>query len=186
MPVTPSTVAFYALALGVVACAAGVAFMRNILHAALALLGALVGVAGLYIYLGADFLGMTQLLVYVGGILVVLLFAILLTNRIGEVRLTNPSMGRGPAVILGLLAAAGLALVALRTAFPRTVAVATPTTLRLGDAFLREYLLLFELASVILLVALVGALVLARRAVRSSGVKAALPEPATAEGEPRS
>lgn len=188
MSLTPSTVAFYALALGVVACAAGVAFLRNILHAALALLGALIGVAGLYLYLGADFLGMTQLLVYVGGILVVLLFAILLTNRIGEVRLTNPTVGLGVPAVLGLLATAGLGFVALRTAFPRTPAVATPTTLRLGDAFLREYLFLFELASVILLVALVGALVLARRAVRESQrahqLSSSTPTPAAAKGAP--
>ena len=63
----PGTLVFYALAALVIGCAAVVAFSRNMLHSALALLGTLAGVAGLYLHLGADFLGITQLLIYVGG-----------------------------------------------------------------------------------------------------------------------
>ena len=157
---------FYGLAALVLGGAAGVAFSRNILRAAFLLLSTLGGTAGLYLYLGADFVGVTQLLIYVGGILVLLLFAVLLTNRIGDVPVTNQVLGRGTA--LPIVALVGVLLVTAVgvTAWPQTEAVTAPTTARLGDAFLREYLLPFELASLVLLVALVGAMVIARRAAR--------------------
>src|SRR5215467_11829494 len=164
--INPSALVFYGLALLVVASAAGVALSRNILYAGFSLMGTLGGVAGLYLYLGADFLGIAQLIIYVGGILVLILFAILLTNRIGDMKITNVSVslpiGGAMAAILMLL----LGYIAAQTKWPETEAVATPTTARLGDAFLREYLLPFELASVILLMALVGAMVIARRAAK--------------------
>ena len=94
----PGTVVFYALAALVIGCAALVAFSRNMLHSALALLGTLAGVAGLYLHLGADFLGITQLLIYVGGILVLVLFAVLLTTQIGDVKASNTSLGRALAL----------------------------------------------------------------------------------------
>lgn len=163
---TAGVAIFYALALLVVVCAAGVAFSRNLLHAAFLLLGTLGGTAGLYLFAGADFVGVVQLLVYVGGVLVLLLFAVLLTNRIGEVRATNSSVSVWIALPITAFLAGGLAFLALESPWPTTEAVAAPTTLRLGDALLREYLLPFELISVVLLVSLIGAMVLARRAVR--------------------
>lgn len=166
----PGALFFYLLAGVIVVSAAGVALAPNILYSAFALLGTLAGVAGLYLYMGADFLGIAQLLIYVGGILVLILFAVLLTNRIGEMNITNLSAG----MIIGAPAAiAVIALVAkmvVQTPWPVTEAVAAPTTQRLGDAFLREYLMPFEIASLVLLMALVGAMVIARRAARE-GVK---------------
>ena len=164
---SPGTLVFYAAAALVLGCAALVAFSRNMLHAALALLGTLTGVAGLYLHLGADFLGITQLLIYVGGVLVLVLFAVLLTTRIGDVKASNTSLGRAVALPVAAATAVGLVALVLRVRWPETEAVAAPTTSRLGDAFLREYLLPFELASIVLLMALVGAMVLSRRAVRS-------------------
>ena len=161
-----ASLVFYALGALALAMAALVAFSRNILHAALGLLVTLLAVAGLYLWLGADFLGVTQLLIYVGGILVMILFAILFTTRIAQVRVSNASIGRLPAVLVSLVVVAGLAYVGATTRFALTEAVAAPTTARLGDGFLREYLLPFELASLVLLMALVGAMVIARRAVK--------------------
>src|SRR5262245_7123871 len=91
--IPPGAIFFYMLAGVVVVSAAGVALAPNILYSAFALLGTLAGVAGLYLYLGADFVGIAQLLIYVGGILVLILFAVLLTNRIGEVNASNLSTG---------------------------------------------------------------------------------------------
>ena len=162
----PSAIIFYAIAAVVVASAAVVAFSRNILHAAFALLGTLAGVAGLYLFLGADFVGITQIIIYVGGILVLILFAVLLTNRIQDVKISNvslPRLGAAVPVIFGLV---GLLVLTLRTPWHLTQPVAAPTTARLGDALLREYLLPFELASVVLLLALIGAVVIARRAAK--------------------
>ena len=164
MPLAGALV-FYGLAALVLLCGVVVALSRNMLHAAFALLGTLAGVAGLYLYLGADFLGLAQLLIYVGGILVLLLFAVLLTTRIGDVSASNRSLGLGLGLPVAGGVTVGLVLIATRTPWTTTVPVALPTTARLGDAFLREYLLPFELVSIVLLAALVGAMVLARRAV---------------------
>jgi NAD(P)H-quinone oxidoreductase subunit 6 len=162
----PSALIFYAVAALVLVSAAGVAFSKNILHSAFALLGALFGVAGLYLFLGADFVGVAQILIYVGGILVLILFAVLLTNRIGDVRVSNLALPRLGAAMPVLFGVVGLFALVVRTPWPQTQSAAAPTTARLGDALLREYLLPFELASVILLLALVGAVVIARRAAR--------------------
>src|SRR3954471_14331418 len=125
------TLIFYGLAALVLLCGAMVAFSRNMLHAAFALLGTLAGVAGLYLFLGADFLGLAQLLIYVGGILVLLLFAVLLTARIGDVRASNRSLGLGVGVPVAVAVSAGLVLIAVRTPWVITPAVALPTTARL-------------------------------------------------------
>jgi len=166
--INPGALVFFGLATLVVASAAGVALSKNILYAGFSLLGTLGGIAGLYLYLGADFLGIAQLIIYVGGILVLILFAILLTNKIGEVNISNASVSLpvGGGVSARILLT--LAYIATQTKWPETEAVALPTTGRLGDAFLREYLLPFELASVILLMALVGAMVIARRAAKDT------------------
>lgn len=164
--IPPQVLFFYFLAAVSILSALGVAFAPNILYSAFSLLGTLVGLAGFYLLLGADFVGIVQLLVYVGGILVLILFAVLLTNRIGELKITNLSTG----LFLGAVAAIALLLLLLRATgggvFPVTETAAAPTTQRLGDAFLREHLLPFELASLILLVVLVGAMVIARRAAK--------------------
>jgi NADH-quinone oxidoreductase subunit J len=181
------TFVFYGLAALVVAGAAGVAFSRNILHAAFLLLLALSGTAGLYFFLGADFVGVAQILIYVGGILVLLLFAVLLTNRIGDARMSNRNVGYGVTIPVALLVAAFLITATALAAWPHTDPVAAPTTARLGDAFLREFLLPFELVSLVLLMALVGAMVIARRAVRdradaSEGALPAAPASSTIGG----
>src|SRR5437016_14243649 len=75
---------FYAFAALTIAGAAGCAFSRNIIYSAWAMLFAFLGVAGLYVFLGADFPAVAQVLIYVGGILVLILFAIMLTKQIGE------------------------------------------------------------------------------------------------------
>jgi NADH-quinone oxidoreductase subunit J len=159
---------FGALATLVIASALGVALSRNILYSGFALMGTLVGVAGLFLFIGADFLGIAQMLIYVGGILVLILFAILLTNRIGELKLTNQSVHLAAGAV-GALALLGLLVKLLfATKWPQTEPAVAPTTARIGDAFLREYLLPFELASLLLLMALIGAMVIARRAAKEA------------------
>ena len=128
----PGTVVFYALAALVIGCAAVVALSRNMLHSALALLGTLAGVAGLYLHLGADFLGISQLLIYVGGILVLVLFAVLLTTQIGDVRASNTSLGRVVALPVAGAVGAGLVALVMWVRWPETEAVAAPTTAPTG------------------------------------------------------
>src|ERR1700710_1589227 len=92
-----SAVAFLALAGLTLGSAGVVAFSKNIIHSALALLGTFLGIAGLYITLSADFLAATQILVYVGGTLTLILFAVMLTSRIEDIRTSNTAIGRGTA-----------------------------------------------------------------------------------------
>ena len=142
-------------------------FHRSIVHSAFALVAALFGVAGLYWTLGADFLGAAQVLLYVGGVTVLLLFAVMLTTR-DTMRL---SMGR---VVLMIPVVAYLGWLVLQT-YEGVISVIgkggnmpadpAPTTEAIGTAFLQRdsYLLPFEVASVLLLVVLVGAVTVARR-----------------------
>jgi NADH:ubiquinone oxidoreductase subunit 6 (subunit J) len=140
----------------------------NIVHGVFGLVAALLGVGGLYWTLGADFLGATQLLLYVGGVTVLLLFAVMLSTRDSQ----RVAFGRYllGALLVGLLgaklvdAAMGVMSVVAETGTALS-ADPPPTTPEIGTAFLdrTRYLLPFEAISVLLLVVLVGAVTLVRR-----------------------
>lgn len=142
----------------------------RIVHAAFGLMAAFFGVAGLYALLGSDFLALTQVIVYVGGILILIVFGVLLTGRAkSQLGLEKPS-SRVPAVLAGALLLAGLLIAIFRSDFGGTAPMADlpepkATTAALGRAFLAtdQYLFPFELVSVFLLLALVGAAYLVRR-----------------------
>lgn len=157
---------FTVLAVLALGSAGVVAFSKNIVHSALALLGTFLGVAGLYITLSADFLAATQILVYVGGTLTLILFAVMLTAKIEDMKLSNPSQQL--LVGLGLVTVVLLVLgkVAATTNWAIDERAVVPSTAKLGHAFLSEYLLPFEVGSVVLLAAMIGSVVLARRAVK--------------------
>lgn len=161
------TVVFYLIALLVVASAAMVAFSRNIIYSAFSLLGTFAGVAGIYVFLGADFVAAVQLLIYVGGILVLILFAVMLTHRITDVQITNRAAGRLPGLIIVGIFLTLLIETIYKTPWVKAKEIAyAPTSAKIGDLFLRDYLLPFELASVVLLAALIGAVVLARKEIK--------------------
>ena len=155
------------LAGGAVGGAAIVAFSRNIVYSAFALLLSFFCVAGLYVYLAADFVAATQLIVYIGGILVLILFGVMLTEKIEKVNISNQVLKPGRAWLL-LVVSAGLIITAiLKTSWQvKSPLPPYPTTSDLGNAFLTKYLLPFEIASVLLLVALIGAIIAARKEVR--------------------
>jgi NADH-quinone oxidoreductase subunit J len=158
---------FYAVAALTVVSAAIVAFSRNIVHSTFALLGAFMGVVGVYVMLAADFVAMVQLLVYVGGILVLTLFAVMLTQGISDVTISNRAVGRGPALLITALAGGVMIYAALRAPwYHEAVAKVNPTTYGIGNAFLDTYMLPFEIASVVLLAALLGAVVISRAETR--------------------
>lgn len=160
-------VVFYLLAAVTVGSAAGVAFSRNIVYSAFALMGTLLGAAGLFVLLAADFVAVVQVLIYVGGILVLTLFAVMLTVRVGDVRISNRAVGRVPALIVLAVVGAvmGRAVLAARW-HQAPLAAARPTTALIGDGFLGQYVLPFELASMVLLAALVGAVALSRKELK--------------------
>src|SRR3954469_933894 len=126
-----SAVAFLALAALTLGSAGIVAFSKNIIHSTLALLGTFMGIAGLYIQLSADFLAAVQILVYVGGTLTLILFAVMLTSRIEDIRTSNTSTGRG--IAFGLVAVVLLLLgkVATMTPWPAEDRPQMPATAKL-------------------------------------------------------
>jgi NADH-quinone oxidoreductase subunit J len=159
---------FYLLAAITVGSALGVALSRSIVYSAFALMGTLLGVAALFVLLGADFLGVVQLLVYVGGILVLTLFAVMLTHRISDVNVSNRAVGRVPGFLVAGLVLAWMLGVARRAEWvERAPGPPEPTTYGIGHAFLGEYVLPFEVASIVLLAALIGAIVVSRKEVRA-------------------
>jgi NAD(P)H-quinone oxidoreductase subunit 6 len=162
-----STAVFYLVAIITVGSALMVAFSRNIIYSAFSLLGTFAGVAGIYVFLGADFVAAVQLLIYVGGILVLLLFAVMLTHRITDVEITNRAAGRIPALIVTGVFIYLLVQTVRETPWVKAKEIVyQPTTAIIGDLFLDSYLLPFELASLVLLAALIGAVVISRKEIK--------------------
>jgi NADH-quinone oxidoreductase subunit J len=156
---------FYVFALITVCSAFIVVFSKNIIYAAFSLLFTFFGVAGLYVLLSADFLAVTQVLIYVGGILVLLLFGVMLTNRVISVELKTGTIHTVPALILVAVVAGTFAGLFYSTwkGTPAPSTTLQSTTPSLGELLMTSYLLPFEVASVILLIALIGAAMMARR-----------------------
>jgi NADH-quinone oxidoreductase subunit J len=167
--VSLSVVLFYLFAAFTVVTAAGVAFSRNIVYSAFALMGALFGVAALYLFLAADFVAAAQVLVYIGGVLVLILFAVMLTHRIADVQVSNRSVGRLPALLLvgGVGAIMARAILTTNWKVAETLPDA-PSTWAIGNGFLGPYVLPFELASFVLLAVLIGAIVVSRKELRDA------------------
>jgi NADH-quinone oxidoreductase subunit J len=161
---TAEAVIFYVFATVTVMSAGVVVLARSLIYSAFALLFTFFGVAGLYVLLGADFLAATQLLVYVGGILVLLLFGVMLTHKLYDLDLRSEVTQFLP----GLIVASGLFIILTVTGFRTQWKIGegrlpAPTTREIGQHFLGEYLLPFEAASILLLVALMGAAMIVRR-----------------------
>ena len=164
-----STVVFYLIAVITIGSAIVVAFSRNIIYSAFSLLGTFMGVAGIYVFLGADFVAAVQVLIYVGGILVLILFAVMLTHRITDVEITNRSAGRIPALFIIAVFLVLLVQTVWETPWVKVKEIAhQPTTAKIGELFLENYLLPFELASLVLLAAMIGAVVISRKEIKES------------------
>jgi len=154
---------FYAILAFTIFSAAIVAFANKIIYSAFALLFTFIGFAGLYVFLGADFLAVTQIIIYVGGILVLILFGILLTQKIYDLKALAAHNPLFLSLSGGLFVAIILAVILSKNPWFRLVDKAlNPTTSAIGKAILTDYLLPFEIASVLLLGALIGAVYLAR------------------------
>ncbi len=157
-------ITFWAIVLLTVGSAFMVVTSRQLIYSALALLFTFIGVAGLYIFLWADFIGVVQVVIYIGGIMILILFGIMLTNRITSVRISHTSVQRGAAG-----AGVGFLLILLITMIVKTpwvdAVVEEPeqTAGTIGRMMMIDYLLPFEIASVLLLGALIGAATLSRK-----------------------
>jgi NADH-quinone oxidoreductase subunit J len=160
--VTLQEVIFAVLGLAGIGAALRLVTAKNVVHAALYLVVSLATVAGVYLLLGAEFVAWVQVLIYVGAIVVLLLFSLMLTRApIGREALDNQQ--RGLAAVVGVIVLAGLAFL-VQDAFGNDRLILRPTsTAGIGDELFSTFVLPFEVVSFLLLAALVGAIVLARR-----------------------
>ena len=156
------------LFLGLCGLIVGSAFMvvtsPNLVHSAVSLLFTFFGIAAIYIYLYADFIAATQVVVYVGGILVLIIFGVMLTNKIENATITSKTHNQIP----GALFSGILLLLQFYAIFNTKWLVndnpeKTSTVMDIGELLLGKYLLPFEVVSILLLSALIGAALLARK-----------------------
>ncbi|MCP9899726.1 NADH-quinone oxidoreductase subunit J [Cyanobium sp. Cruz CV13-4-11] len=170
---TTQQICFLVLSATTVVGSLGVVLLPNIVYSAFLLGGVFLSVAGLYLLLNASFVAAAQILVYVGAVNVLILFAIMLVNK-------QETLAAIPGLLVRRLLSgavcAGLFALLLRVAFTTNWALPGPppvgeeATIRIGEHLFTDYLLPFELASVLLLMAMIGAIVLARRDVFSTDV----------------
>lgn len=154
---------FYAFAAITIISGLIVVTTRNVIYAAFNLMLTLFGVAGLYVLLGADFIGIVQLIVYVGGILILLLFGVMLTNNITDVSIKTGVIQVLPAtIVLGLFGGVLIGVI-INAPWKNAPAMNDVFTINaIGKSLMNEYILIFELLGVVLLIALIGAASIAR------------------------
>ncbi|HSV14822.1 MAG TPA: NADH-quinone oxidoreductase subunit J [Tepidisphaeraceae bacterium] len=167
-------VLFYLFALMAGGSAIGVVISRNIVRTAVFLLFTLTGVAGLYFLLNAEFLAAVQLVVYAGGTLILIVFGVMLTSKSPFSRFEPKLVEVIVALSIAVILLTALIMAIHRTPFPQSADVATDgyPMAQLGQALLGDYLVPFELASVLLLVVMIGAAYLAKGRRREEGTPA--------------
>lgn len=163
-------ITFYFFAGLAVVSAALVVTVRNAVHSAIFLITALLATAGIYLQLRAEFLFAVQIILYVGGIMVLFVFVIMLVNLEVAVRQIAFNRQKWVALLVVLAVAAQLGLAILQGAqafrLPGARAAALePNTERVGEVLFQKYMLPFEIASILLLVALIGAVVMAKKRI---------------------
>jgi NADH:ubiquinone oxidoreductase subunit 6 (subunit J) len=150
-------IVFYSLSALVLLSALGVVLNRNTVHSSLFLGLSLAGVAGLYAALGADFLFAAQIMVYVSGIAVLVMFVVMLLGRASDLHLRQVNEYWFVALAICGVSSVGLLRLASARSGTLSAGAAHPSTHAIGRLFLGEYLLPFELVSLLLMAALLGA-----------------------------
>lgn len=159
-----TAILFYVFSITTLGSALFMVFCKNIVHAAFALMFTLLGVAALYVLLFADFLAATQVLVYVGGILILILFGVMLTTQGFSSNLKALTTNLLPVSVVMAFVAAGMMYVFYTSSWPVVVMEEPDSTITgLGMLLLHEYMLPFQITGVLLLIAIIGALLMATR-----------------------
>ena len=157
------TVVFIVLSLITLGAALAVVTSKNLFYSALFLILSFVGVASLYVLLEAPFLAAVQILVYVGAIAILIVFAVMLTRRLMAKDLVQRNAQWGWSALGAVLLFLALGLILLQVNWPAVEAAVPEETISiLGQDLMGTYLVPFEVASVLLLVALVGSIIIAR------------------------
>ncbi|MAK08436.1 NADH-quinone oxidoreductase subunit J [uncultured Prochlorococcus sp.] len=177
--VTTQIICFSVLSLVVIIGALGVILLENIVYSAFLLGGVFMSVAGLYLLLNASFVAAAQVLVYVGAVNVLIIFAIMLVNKKEDLKAIENIKSRriiSTSICLTLLSL--LIRVDLSNTWglaESNASIGEESTIRIGEHLFSDYLLPFEVASVLLLMAMIGAIVLARRDVMNEDISTGLP-----------
>ena len=155
---------FLFIAALVIASAFWVVFSPNLIHSAVSLLFTLFGTAGLYIFLYADFIAGTQIVIYVGGILVLIIFGVMLTSKIDSPSIASSSANQ----FIGGMSAFAIFVMQVAVIFNTPWSIGSEqsrdaTVGAIGELLLTNYLLPFEIISILLLAALMGSALLSRR-----------------------
>lgn len=144
--------------------ALSIIFVKNVFHAALLLIVCLLALAGIFILYNAEFIAVTQILIYAGGVLVLIIFGVMLTSRRAGKPLTVKSQYMLSASFISLFLAASLIILFSEQHFyqANTTEVSTQNTInQIGISLMSDYALAFEVAGVLLLITLLGAAVVA-------------------------
>ena len=176
---TTQLICFSILSLVIIVGALGVVLLESIVYSAFLLGGVFMSVAGLYLLLNASFVAAAQVLVYVGAVNVLIIFAIMLVNKKEDLKpIKNINIRR----IISTSICVTLLSLLIRVDISKIWVIADPessigeeSTIRIGEHLFSDYLLPFEVASVLLLMAMIGAIVLARRDVMSRDISTGLP-----------
>jgi len=158
-------IVFWLLSFVVLVSAFMVVSLRNIFHCALFLISCLFGVAGIFILLGAEFLAAAQVLIYIGAVAVLMIFAIMLTSNLASKKITQTNENALVSFFVCLIFGFTSVLVIGNTQVWRltTEGLEQENTLAIGRYLMTEFMLPFEVVSVLLLTALIGAIMLARK-----------------------
>jgi NADH-quinone oxidoreductase subunit J len=159
------TLLFYTFSVLTVGGAALTITRRNVVMSAVWLIASLLGVAGLFLLEGAEFLFVAQLILYIGGIVLLILIALMLVTPQQPTEIKRFRKAWPAVLAVGLLLAGEVLYVFSRAALPPATPaqIATPNTESVADTLFTHYLAAFEIASVILLVAIIGAVVMGQR-----------------------
>ncbi len=151
------------LAIGVIGGGLAVVTLRNVIHSAIAMMVCFGSLAGMYALLGAPIIAAAQVLIYLGAISVLILFAIMLTQA-GDANLPAPFHRQGPiAVVVAVVLVALVGWAALATDWGAGASVVAIGLQKVAEAIFTDYALPFEIISLLLLAAIIGAIYLARR-----------------------
>ena len=157
-------IVFWFFVVMTIAAALTVVLSKNLIYAAIALLVTFLGVAAMYVFLWADFMAGTQVMIYIGGILILLLFGIMLTTKITSVRISHTNVQRDVGALIVAAIFVGLIWMINFTPWLQILSQEPQQTVHdIGTLLMTDFLLPFEVASVLLLGALIGAAVLARK-----------------------
>jgi NADH:ubiquinone oxidoreductase subunit 6 (subunit J) len=162
-----ATIMLYFFTVTLVVSAVGLIWVKHVFYAALLVITILLSIAGLYILMFAEFIAVAQIIVYAGGILVLIIFGIMLTSRIGSTPLVMQHTRVVPGILVGVTFFVGMAYAFLQQPYGSSSSeissLVNQPIQHIGFAIMTDYVFVFELAGILLLIALVGSAVVASK-----------------------